>query len=126
MMPDTSTTPRNHAIDYIEFTSPDLEATRRFYETVFGWHFTDYGPDYTSFHTGPEPGGTAGGFARSATPPASSGPLVVLFVDDLEATDTRVREAGGIITQPIFSFPGGSRFHFTDPGGNCLAAWHEG
>jgi predicted enzyme related to lactoylglutathione lyase len=33
-----------------------------------------------------------------------------------------VSKAGGTITKPIFSFPGGSRFHFRDPSGNELAA----
>lgn len=32
-------------------------------------------------------------------------------------------EAGGVISQEIFSFPGGQRFHFTDPSGNELAVW---
>jgi predicted enzyme related to lactoylglutathione lyase len=29
--------------------------------------------------------------------------------------------AGGTITLPIFSFPGGRRFHFADPSGQELA-----
>ena len=32
-------------------------------------------------------------------------------------------DAGGIIAKPIYSFPGGRRFHFIDPGGNELAVW---
>jgi predicted enzyme related to lactoylglutathione lyase len=32
-----------------------------------------------------------------------------------------VMDAGGLIVKPIFSFPGGRRFHFTDPNGNELA-----
>jgi predicted enzyme related to lactoylglutathione lyase len=27
--------------------------------------------------------------------------------------------------KPIFAFPGGRRFHFTDPAGNELAVWSE-
>jgi predicted enzyme related to lactoylglutathione lyase len=37
----------------------------------------------------------------------------------------RVTGAGGTITKPIFAFPGGRRFHFTDPSGNELAVWSE-
>jgi predicted enzyme related to lactoylglutathione lyase len=37
--------------------------------------------------------------------------------------EARVRKAGGKIVKPIFSFPGGRRFHFTDPSGNELAVW---
>ena len=55
-----------------------------------------------------------------------AGPLVVIYVDDLAATEKQIRDAGGKITKNAFSFPGGSRFHFADPDGNELAAWTEG
>jgi uncharacterized protein len=44
---------------------------------------------------------------------------------DLEATRDRVLEIGGTLAKDIFSFPGGRRFHFTDPNGNELAAWSD-
>jgi uncharacterized protein len=112
---------RDRQIDYIEFFSNDIEATKSFYNQVFGWKFQDYGPDYTSFADGR----IAGGFRKGDVPTPSS-PLVVIFVDDLDAARQRVIAAGGSITKEIFSFPGGSRFHFHDPGGNELSAWHEG
>jgi len=43
----------------------------------------------------------------------------------LERTLDAVTAAGGEIVRPIFSFPGGRRFHFTDPAGNELAVWSE-
>lgn len=112
-------TTRDRKIDYIEFASTNLEATKVFYQQVFRWSFEDYGPEYTSFSDGR----IAGGF-KKGKPGDSCGPLVVVFVDDLDATEQRVRDAGGTITKERFSFPGGSRFHFRDPGGNELAAWH--
>ena len=36
-----------------------------------------------------------------------------------------VMKAGGVIAKPIFSFPGGRRFHFIDPSGSELAVWQE-
>jgi predicted enzyme related to lactoylglutathione lyase len=39
----------------------------------------------------------------------------------LEDTEQSILQAGGKVTLPIFSFPGGRRFHFTDPAGNELA-----
>ena len=41
--------------------------------------------------------------------------------DNLEQTEQAILKAGGKITVPIFSFPGGRRFHFADPAGNELA-----
>ncbi len=49
---------------------------------------------------------------------ASKAPLPVIEVTDLEATRAAVTAAGAAVTQPIFSFPGGRRFHFLDPSGN--------
>jgi uncharacterized protein len=111
---------RDCKIDYIEFISNDIEATKRFYNHVFGWSFEDYGPDYTSFSDGR----IAGGFHKGDRQQASS-PLVVMYVDDLRKTEQQIKDAGGMISKEIFSFPGGSRFHFRDHSGNELAAWHE-
>jgi predicted enzyme related to lactoylglutathione lyase len=49
----------------------------------------------------------------------------VIYAADLEAQEKQVKQAGGAIVQPIFSFPGGRRFHFTDPSGNELAVWSD-
>lgn len=111
---------RDRRIDYIELPATDIAATKRFYADVFGWKFTDYGPDYTSF----EDGRLAGGFTKDGKV-ARGGALVVIFADKLEALEAKVRQAGGTVVKPIFSFPGGRRFHFADPNGNELAVWSE-
>ena len=105
-------------IDYVEFPGTDLPATKRFYGAAFGWTFQDYGPDYAAF----EGQGADGGFSGDAVE-APIKPLVILYAHDLEAMEARVRAAGGAVTKAIFSFPGGRRFHFTDPSGNELAVW---
>jgi hypothetical protein len=107
-------------IDYIEMAATDVGAVRRFYEEAFGWKFTDYGPEYTAF----EDGRLAGGFTTGRTP-ARGGALVVLFAVDIDAAQRRVQAAGGTVVKPTFSFPGGRRFHFTDPAGNELAVWTD-
>lgn len=109
----------NH-IDYIEFGATDLSALKQFYSAVFGWTFTDYGPEYTEFSSS----GIKGGFTTQ-TAPQSGGALVILYNDHLEEMQASVAQNGGTITLPIFSFPGGRRFHFTDPSGNELAVWCE-
>jgi predicted enzyme related to lactoylglutathione lyase len=111
---------QDRRIDYIEMAATNIADTKRFYADVFGWTFTDYGPDYTSF----EDGRLSGGFyAADAARPGSI--LVVLFAVDLAASEKSVRGAGGKIVKPIFSFPGGRRFHFADPSGNELAVWSD-
>ena len=107
-------------IDYIEFKALDLEATKSFYHQLFGWEFTDYGPTYTSFSES----GLSGGFEKSEEK-IENGALVVLYHSNLELLKTEIVNFGGSISKEIFSFPGGRRFHFTDPSGNELAVWSD-
>ena len=105
-------------IDNIEFAVSDIARSRAFYGKAFGWTFTDYGPSYAAFEQGVD-----GGFDADAA--GTQQPLVVLYAHDLEAMAAKVQAAGGAIVKPIFSFPGGRRFHFRDPSGNELAVWSE-
>lgn len=107
-------------IDYIELPGGELARSKQFYADAFGWRFVDYGPTYAAFEDAGLDGGLQG---DAASAPAK--PLVILFARDLEAALAKVEAAGGTITAPIFSFPGGRRFHFRDPAGNELAVWSE-
>ena len=107
-------------INYIEFKSTDLEATKTFYSSVFGWTFTDYGDGYTAFTNS----GVEGGFELTKDP-ITNGALVVLHHNNLPAIKEKIVASGGKICVDIFSFPGGSRFQFLDPSGNELAVWHQ-
>jgi len=113
----------NDKINYVEFPARDIEATKTFFTAVFGWDFTDYGPEYTAFSDQ----GINGGFYRSdsASSTETGGALIVLYSDTLEGVQERVERAGGSILKPIFSFPGGRRFHFAEPSGNELAVWSD-
>ncbi len=104
-------------IDYLEFSSPDLGATKDFFARAFGWRFNDYGPEYQELADA----GISGGIAAGPLAP----PLVILKADDLEAALARVTGAGAEITRPIFAFPGGRRFQFREPGSTEMAVWSE-
>jgi uncharacterized protein len=109
----------HHAIDYIELSTHDVAAAKRFYGAAFGWQFNDYGPGYAGIRGADR---EMGGLAQ-ADSVATGGPLVVLYSRDLDATLAAVIAAGGEIVKSPFSFPGGRRFHFRDPSGNELAVW---
>jgi len=112
----------DNSINYIEFPLTNVAATKAFYGKVFGWTFTDWGPDYISF----EGAQVAGGFnGVEDVEPQTPGVLVVLYAKDLDAKFAEVKAAGGEIVREIFEFPGGKRFHFRDPNGNDLAIWSE-
>lgn len=50
---------------------------------------------------------------------------MILYADKLDETQRHVEEAGGKIVEPAYSFPGGRRFHFSDPDGYELAVWSD-
>ena len=108
---------KNNCINYVEFAAVDLATVKRFYGEVFGWEFQDWGDDYVSFSGAGLEGGVRGGET-----PVQGSMLVILYADDLDATEARVVAAGGEVTER-HEFPGGRRFHFRDPAGNGLAVW---
>jgi predicted enzyme related to lactoylglutathione lyase len=105
-------------IDNIEFNVSDIARSKAFYGAAFGWTFTDFGPVYCEFTDGRLTGGLT-----TTGPVKPGGPLVILYADDLAATQKRLEDAGAKIVKPVFEFPGGRRFHFTDPDGYELAVW---
>lgn len=111
----------NNRINYIEFPSTDLGLTKKFYEQSFGWQFTDYGPEYAAFSDG----SLDGGFYKAEEAIGNGGALVILYHTDLNYIKDQIIKAGGQLSKDIFSFPGGSRFHFLDPSGNELAVWTD-
>lgn len=104
-------------INFIELPARDLPATQAFYAQAFAMQMTAFGPTYACTLTGDVDLGL-----QADTSEATRAPLPVIQVDDLDATLAAVTAAGARIIVPIFSFPGGRRFHFVDPSGNELAA----
>jgi len=110
-------------INYVEFPSKNIDATKAFFTAAFGWEFVDYGPDYTAFNNE----GLNGGFYKTdamATVDNGSA-LIVFYSRALEQTQGKIEQAGGTIKRVIFPFPGGRRFHFCDPNGNEYAVWSD-
>lgn len=114
----------NHEkINYLELPANNLAAVKAFFETTFQWQFTDYGPEYTAFSNAGLEGGFFQADLKSTT--QSGAALIVFYSQALEATEAKITAAGGKIVKSIFTFPGGRRFHFTDPCGNEYAVWSD-
>ena len=114
---------RHEKINYVEFPAKDLEKTKTFFSHIFDWTFEDYGSEYMAFSNA----GLEGGFFKSdqcaSTEHGSA--LIVFYSSQLEKTQKKIERAGGEIIKPIFSFPGGRRFHFSDPSKNEYAVWSD-
>ena len=110
-------------LNYVEFPCADLTATKHFFETVFGWEFQDFGPDYTAFSNQ----GLDGGFFKSerCALTENGSALLIFYSVDLDFTSEKIQVAGGSIVREIFSFPGGRRFHFSEPSGNEFGVWSD-
>ncbi len=110
-------------INYVEFPARDLQKTKAFFSRVFDWQFKDYGDEYTAFSNA----GLEGGFYKSKdfSATARGSALIVFYSSQLEKTKKKIEKAGGTIVKPVFSFPGGCRFHFIDPNNNEYAVWSD-
>lgn len=98
----------------------ELSRAKEFFEQVFGWSYTDWGGDYADTKdSGLESGINADPGHRPRHP------LPVIYTTDLDTVRQKVISANGTVTREVFSFPGGRRFHFSDPSGNELAVWSD-
>jgi catechol 2,3-dioxygenase-like lactoylglutathione lyase family enzyme len=79
---------KDRQIDNIEFNVDDIARSKAFYGSAFGWTFVDYGPTYTEFSDGRLTGGFTTG-----EPVRPGGPLIILYSDDLDEAQQRLRSA---------------------------------
>ncbi len=110
-------------LNYVEYPSNNLNATKAFFSKAFGWSFQDYGSEYTAFSNE----GLDGGFFKSENKSitANGAALLVFYSKNIEETLSKVENSGGVVVEAIFEFPGGCRFHFTEPSGNEFAVWSD-
>ncbi len=78
---------KHEKINYVELPAKELEATKAFFNAVFGWSFVDYGPDYTAFSNQ----GLDGGFYRSDLSASTErgSALIVFYSQRLEQTQAK-------------------------------------
>lgn len=105
-----------HHLSYIELPATDVATLKTFYGELFGWKFEDFGDDYAAVHGS----GLEAGF-NGEPESRTKAPIAMIETTEIEAMVSKVQAAGGTITKPAFAYPGGRRFHFTDPAGNELA-----
>ena len=82
---------QDRQIDNIEFNVSDIARSKTFYGHAFGWTFVDYGPTYTEFSDGR----LTGGFTEGE-PVRPGGPLVILYSDNLEDAQRRLKAVSAV------------------------------
>ncbi|MFC8232376.1 VOC family protein [Streptomyces sp. NPDC056661] len=114
---------------WVDVQLPDLEAGKRFYGELFGWTFrageeVDRG--------GPCVDALSGGKLVAALAAKQDGRMptawgVYFATDDIVATVTRIRQAGGqVITEPVRVGGAGVLAQAADPGGAVFGVWQAG
>ncbi|MET7490979.1 VOC family protein [Streptomyces sp900116325] len=114
---------------WVDVQLPDLEAGKRFYGELFGWTFrageeVDRG--------GPCVDALSGGKLVAALAAKQDGRMptawgIYFATDDIVATVTRIRQAGGqMITEPVRVGGAGVLAQAADPGGAVFGLWQAG
>ena len=107
-------------LNYIELPVASTARSIAFYKAAFGWKFNEYGGEYAAHEDAPcelALNGTEAGRSDKILP--------IIEVQDLEAARASVIESEGQISADIYAYPGGRRFHFTDPDGLELAVYQK-
>ena len=117
---------------HFEIPFDDAERAHAFYREIFGWQLNAVpGMSYTLASTGPtgdqgasEPGYINGGLLRRQNPDDS--PIVVIDVDDIDATLARIEERGGqtLLGRQAVGEMGWAAY-FKDVEGNAMGLWQS-
>jgi predicted enzyme related to lactoylglutathione lyase len=116
---------------HFEIPYDDGDRARRFYGETFGWQLQQMpGMEYTlvvsgpSGDQGPNEAGFINGGLLAREESASSGPVVVIDVDDIDAKLITIEETGGSVVvpkQPVGAM--GFTAYVKDPEGNVIGLW---
>jgi predicted enzyme related to lactoylglutathione lyase len=122
-----SNAPVTANLHHFAINADDLQGSRRFYESVFGWTFTAWGPPgFYQIRTGTDAApGVQGAMQerRELLDRPTNGVECTFAVDDVDATANAVVGSGGRIVMERFTITGvGHLIAFEDPSGNAVLA----
>lgn len=114
---------------WVDLTVQDLDAAKDFYSEIFGWDFTDMGPEYGHYHLIRSGDSDVGGAMRAMTlegpaPDMPSTWSIYLKSVDADATVRAAETAGGqVALQPMDVGSLGRMAELTDPAGGRIGVW---
>ena len=115
-------------LSHFAINADDVGASRAFYESVFGWTFTAWGPPgFFQIQTGPDDEPGVRGAIQQRRDLVEATPTVgfecTFAVDDVDATARAAVEAGGAVLMERFTISGVGHLVFVrDPAGNPVGA----
>ncbi|GAC70293.1 VOC family protein [Gordonia soli] len=119
------TTNHNHLMHFA-INAADVAASKTFYQSVFDWEFSAWGPPgFYKIDTG----GPVNGALQQSRPLAGrvvDGTEATFSVSDVDAVAESALRAGGQIVLPRHTIAGvGHLIFFTDPSGNTIGAMQQ-
>ena len=118
--------PMHPRLTHFAINTDDVDSTRAFYSSVFGWQFREYGPPgfvQIMDEAGNSPVGAIQQRRQLLDDAPTRGFECTFGVDDVDAVAERVVAAGGRIIMEKSTIPNvGHLVAFQDPGGNPALA----
>jgi len=112
---------------WADMGSPDIEATKTFYTSVFGWTANEGGPEtggYVIFNKGDSPVAGAGPHMSEDQPTVWN---TYFATDDAAATQQRIEAAGGkVLMNAMDVMDLGRMGLYTDSVGTVFGVWQKG
>lgn len=106
-----------NTVCHIEFEVTDFDRSQKFFESVFGWTFREFGP-MRVFGAGDQHVG--GLFQAEAVRPMSF-TAIWIDVEDVAATTAKAAPSGGSVLKEKYEIPGvGWGAEIADPDGNPI------
>lgn len=107
---------------HFEIPAGDVERAKKFYSDIFGWKMHQLGSDFGGYVTVQtsevdeknmlkEPGRINGGMMKRE---AIKSPVIVIAVDDCDATVEKVKASGGKLVGEILDIPTIGRYAYVE------------
>jgi predicted enzyme related to lactoylglutathione lyase len=111
---------------WADVIAPDTEASKRFYSTLFGWTYTESGPEFGGYVNCYKDGKAVAGISPPQPGSESNPPVwsLYLWATDADTTARRIEQGGGKLLFGPDEVPGFGRFAFAfDPAGTAFGIW---
>jgi len=109
---------------WVDVTAGDAAAAASFYRTLFGWEFTDGGPDAGGYGMLTLDGKNVAGLGPLQNEQQPVAWTTYVATDDADAAAARIQEAGGMVLMPPMDVMGAGRLAVAaDPTGAVFGMW---
>jgi predicted enzyme related to lactoylglutathione lyase len=122
-MPERSEYPPNTPA-WADLGSPDPQASKRFYNGLFGWELQDMGPDAGGYMIANVRGKAVAGVGPLMAEGQPTAWTTYVYIEDADTKAKEIESAGGTTLAPPFDVMTAGRMGvFADPTGAVIAIW---